>query len=217
MKVNVKVIIILLTILNYALISGNIAFPEDSINFTTTEQKYLLALARHSIKAHLEGKKPDFTIGGKYSFPSNHRLFTARNGVFVTLDKWGTVRGCRGTLEPAQADLAREVAHNAVAAAMGDKRFPPLRPGGINHCRISITVVKELIPVKTAAGIPKSDGIVLRKGDCVGVVLPYEGSDPFVRLGWAYKKAGLPEPSHDELNELTDVYVMKAERMAEVQ
>lgn len=197
------------------LLSFQPVISDNSLNLTPAEQKYLLALARQSIKAHLQGKKPDFTLGGKYSFPSNHRLFTARYAVFVTLDKWGTVRGCRGTLEPAQADVAHEVAHNAVGAAMGDRRFPPLRPGGIDHCRISITVMKELIPVKTVSGIPKSDGIVVRKEGRTGVVLPYEGSDPAVRLGWAYKKAGLPEPAPGELNDLSDVYVIKGERFVE--
>ncbi len=190
-------------------------FPDVFLNFTPTEQKYLLSLARHSIKAHLEGKKPDFSLAGKYNLPSDHRLFKIRHGVFVTLDKWGTVRGCRGTLEPAQTDMAHEVAHNAVAAAMGDSRFPPLKPGGIDHCRISITVVRELIPVKTVSDIPGTDGIVVRQDGRVGVVLPYEGSDPLTRLGWAYKKAGLPEPSPWELNELTDVYVMKGERFVD--
>ena len=193
-------------------------FPDNSLNFTPTEQKYLLSLARQSIKDHLEGKKPDFTLAGKFNLSSDHRLFKMRHGVFVTLDKWGTVRGCRGTLEPAQTDMAHEVAHNAVAAAMGDRRFPPLKPGGIDHCRISITVVRELIPVKTVSDIPRSDGIVVRQDGRVGVVLPYEGSDPVVRLGWAYKKAGLPEPSPaelNELNELTDVYVMKGDRFAD--
>lgn len=193
----------------------NTAYSNNSLNFTPTEQKYLLALARQSIKAHLKGKKLDFTLVGKFNLPSDHRLFKMRHGVFVTLDKWGTVRGCRGTLEPAQTDMAHEVAHNAVAAAMGDSRFAPLKPGGIDHCRISITVVKELIPVKTVSDIPRSDGIVVRQDGRVGVVLPYEGSDPAVRLGWAYKKAGLPEPLPAELNELTDVYVMKGDRFAD--
>ncbi len=88
---------LVLTIIPCLLIFLNgTVFPDDSLNLTPTEQKYLLALARHSIKAHLKGEKPDYTIGGKDSFPFDHRLFTARNGVFVTLDKWIRMPGDAG-------------------------------------------------------------------------------------------------------------------------
>ncbi|MCE1248099.1 MAG: AMMECR1 domain-containing protein [Firmicutes bacterium] len=172
------------------------------------EKKLLLDYARQSIVKKLSGQI--FTP----SLPKNSRLCELRKPVFVTLEKDGKVRGCRGALEPAGKNIAEEVCIMAIAAALGDKRFPPLTKPGLKKSRISITIVSELIPY-SGGNIPKEDGIIYKKDGTAGIVLPYEGSDTFTRIRWAYIKAGITPPDRPENIKNQDLYIMKAERFAD--
>lgn len=174
-----------------------------------TDKKFLLEVARKSIKYRLEGKKFIPTID------EGHPLRNIHLGVFVTLDRKGAVRGCRGTLQATRQDIAKEVSDMAIGAAIGDVRYPPLSAEEIDKYRISITLVKELIPCKSPMEIMRADGVVFLRGEEVGVVLPYEGKDPIIRIQWAYKKAGLKPPNSIFPNDLKNIFILKAERFAE--
>lgn len=130
-------------------------------------------------------------------------------GVFVTLELDGRVRGCRGTLDPVTSSLGDEVARNAVAAATNDLRFPPLTRAQLAKVRISVTMVQGLEPIGRVESLRPEEGLVVRSGDRVGVVLPFEGRDPGVRLHWGLRKAGL------RAGEPFDLYRMRAIRFAE--
>ena len=51
-----------------------------------------------------------------------------RAGVFVTIHtrSTGELRGCIGTIEPCEPDIAHETIQNAISAATQDPRFPPV-------------------------------------------------------------------------------------------
>jgi len=49
-------------------------------------------------------------------------------GVFVSIHKLGTLRGCIGTFEPAEENVARETISNAISSATRDPRFLPVTP-----------------------------------------------------------------------------------------
>lgn len=53
-------------------------------------------------------------------------LTDRRAGAFVSLKKDGRLRGCIGTIAPARASLAAEIAANAVSAGCHDPRFSPV-------------------------------------------------------------------------------------------
>src|SRR3989475_12075933 len=53
-----------------------------------------------------------------------HPALRGRAGVFVSLKKRGGVRGCIGTMEPAQENLGLEIIANAVRAATQDPCLP---------------------------------------------------------------------------------------------
>ena len=55
-----------------------------------------------------------------------------RAGVFVSIKKTGMLRGCIGTFEPRQSNVAEEIMNTAVSSATQVPRFPPvdLYPGG---------------------------------------------------------------------------------------
>ena len=89
---------------------GRAGRPESS----TGPADYARACVRAAVK------------GTRMPAPPPDALFTQRAACFVSLKKHGELRGCIGTLDPAEPDLGREVARNAHAAAFQDPRFPPV-------------------------------------------------------------------------------------------
>ena len=53
-------------------------------------------------------------------------LTESHAGAFVSIKKYGKLRGCIGTFMPAQQNLAEEILYNAVSAAAHDGRFEPI-------------------------------------------------------------------------------------------
>jgi AMMECR1 domain-containing protein len=127
---------------------------------------------------------------------------TGSHGVFVTIESDNKVLGCRGTLTPHAPTLEQEVVEAAQSACMHDPRYKPLTQLVLKRFLVTVTVVEGLEPIQTVKDLEPSDGLVLESGDRKGVVLPWEGKDPLVRLKWAYKKAGVPEGSACELYRL---------------
>lgn len=158
-------------------------------------EQALLDLARAAVKAEVEGKRP----------PAPPQKSPVRP-VFVTIEVKGKVVGCRGGLEPRTQSLEEEIVLAARAAAKHDPRHPPVNPKDLTDLQVTITVVERTEPLDRIESLPASDGLVLKSGSRVGVVLPWEGKDPKVRLAWARKKAGVPEGAAYRL------YRLKAER-----
>ncbi|MFQ5894901.1 MAG: AmmeMemoRadiSam system protein A [Nitrospinota bacterium] len=119
-----------------------------------------------------------------------------RAGAFVSLKKGGDLRGCVGTAEPREANVAAEVIRNAIAAASRDPRFPPLALGELAEVSVSVDVVAPLESVLDSGELdPKRYGVLVRWGGLQGVLLP---DLPAVRtveeqLAIVRKKAGIPE------------------------
>jgi uncharacterized protein (TIGR00296 family) len=67
-------------------------------------------------------------------------IFSEKRGVFVTLTELGDLRGCIGFPYPVMplGDAIREA---AVAAALQDPRFPPVRGGELPSITIEVTVL----------------------------------------------------------------------------
>ena len=75
------------------------------------------------------------------SLPS---LLQQRAACFVSIktDR-GELRGCIGTIEPAQPMLAEELVANAISAATRDPRFPPVAPAELSLLYYSVDVLSE--------------------------------------------------------------------------
>jgi AmmeMemoRadiSam system protein A len=72
-----------------------------------------------------------------------------RAGVFVSLhDRQGELRGCIGTIEPTQENVALEVIRNAVSASTEDPRFPPIRPDELDGLDISVDLLAAPEPIQ---------------------------------------------------------------------
>ena len=102
-----------------------------------------------------------------------------RAGAFVSLKKRGQLRGCIGTIEPMEENVAQEIIRNAIAAASRDPRFPPVGLEELEELDISVDV---LTPPEPVAGMedldPKRYGVIVESGWRRGLLLPdLEGVD----------------------------------------
>jgi AmmeMemoRadiSam system protein A len=124
-----------------------------------------------------------------------------RAGVFVSLKKNGQLRGCIGTFEPCQENIASEIIHNAVAAGVNDPRFWPVELDEIPELDFSVDVLTPPEPVRSRDELdPKRYGVIVNNGRRTGLLLPdLDGVDTVdEQLSIACQKAGIApdEPIH---------------------
>ena len=148
------------------------------------EAKRLIPFARQAVIAEANGATAPKS---STSSPSH--------GVFVTIEKNGKILGCRGSLVPLEQTLEAEVIRAARGAAAHDPRYQPIDFKSLSGFLVTVTVVQATDPITNVDGLLPSEGLVLKCGDKTGVVLPWEGKDPHIRLDWAYKKAGVSKGS----------------------
>ncbi len=103
----------------------------------------------------------------------------SRSGAFVSIKKSQRLRGCIGTLEPCEANLALEIIENALKAALHDPRFSPVTTEELQDLTYSIDVVQPLEKISGLSELdPKIYGLVVRNKSRQGVLLPdLEGVD----------------------------------------
>ena len=151
-------------------------------------QKRLLALARQTIAARLEGQGPPKIEDSDLGLGRDQ-------GAFVTLHRRGALRGCIGNFE-GRGSLAGTIQEMAAAAAFQDPRFPSLGSmPEFEECRLEISVLsplKETDPESIEVG---RHGIYIISGSKRGVLLPQvatdQGWDRETFLDQTCRKAGL--------------------------
>lgn len=118
-------------------------------------------------------------------------------GAFVTLEEGPVLRGCIGRVS-ADRPLGEVVRSVAVSAARDDPRFPPVTMEELSHLRIEISVLsppQSADPISPERVIVGRDGLVVRRGGAVGVLLPQVATelrlDAQGFLAAACRKAGL--------------------------
>ena len=137
-----------------------------------TAMSPLVRLARKTVETYVkEGKTPhpdELTPEMKQ-----------RAGVFVSIHKLGGLRGCIGTMEPREKNVAEEISANAVSAATRDPRFPPIASNELKDLSYSVDVLTEPEPVESRDGLdPKECGVIVECGFRRGLLLPdLEGVD----------------------------------------
>ena len=166
-------------------------------NLSPEEQQTLLRLARDAMTRGVKGEKMP---------PLDTSLLPARlreqGASFITLTVRGELRGCIGALEPYQP-LAEDVYEHAVAAALEDPRFPPVRKDELNRIRIEVSRLTRPSPVeyKDADDLlsklrPHVDGVILRDGHRRATFLPQVWEkipDPAEFLNHLCQKMGVIE------------------------
>ena len=116
-------------------------------------------------------------------------------GVFVSIHKNGDLRGCIGTIAPAQQNVAREIMRNAICAATEDPRFDAITADELGELSYSVDVLgaPEAVSDESALDVKKYGVIVSLEGKR-GLLLPdLEGVDSVQeQIAIAMRKAGIP-------------------------
>lgn len=97
---------------------------------------------------------------------------------FVCIKKAGQLRGCIGTLEPAEQSLGREIARNALSAALHDPRFAPVAEAELAELTYSVDVLGQTEATTLDRLDAQRYGVIVSAGLRRGVLLPaLEGVD----------------------------------------
>ena len=136
------------------------------------EHPYVV-LAREDIKRYL--------TSGEIIDPPPEPGDPPPRGVFVSLHERtnpggeeGPLRGCVGSIRPRERTLRREIARSAVAAAVSDPRFPPLRLDEVDGLDVTVYLLDEPVPVTGIDELdPERYGVVVEgPGGRTGLLLP---------------------------------------------
>ena len=134
-------------------------------------------LGRHAIDTYLRTRQliePPEPIPIELQSPS---------AVFVTLRKHGELRGCVGSVRPTAATAAHELIRYAVASAVRDPRFDPVRLDEVSALTIKVQLLDMPEPVAN----------IVRRGDRQALLLPdIDGIEtPEQQVLAACQKAGI--------------------------
>ncbi len=130
-------------------------------------------------------------------------------GVFVSLHKFGQLRGCIGTFEAAKENVAGEIIANAISSATQDPRFPPVTVSELGDLEYSVDVLTQPVPVKDKNRLnPKKHGVIVECDFRRGLLLPdLEGVDTIDKqIDICCQKAGI------EPDESVDLYCFTVKR-----
>ncbi|MEO0034760.1 MAG: hypothetical protein RLZZ501_783 [Pseudomonadota bacterium] len=134
--------------------------------------------------------------------PPDHRPgpLAAAGAAFVTLTRFGQLRGCIGSPQ-AWRPLAEDVVDNAFAAAFRDSRFPPLADGELPGLDLAISVLTPPEPLRFADEAdllaqlhPRRDGLIIEDQGRRALFLPVvweQLPEPRAFLAHLKLKAGL--------------------------
>ena len=152
------------------------------------DESKVVTLARKAVEKYVqEGKR----IKPPENLPD---ILKKKSGVFVSLKKNGKLRGCIGTTEAVQKNIAEEIISNAISAASSDPRFSAVKPGELKDLEYSVDILGEKEPVESREELdPDKYGVIVKKGHRSGLLLPdLDGIDTVdEQLKIAKKKAGL--------------------------
>jgi len=115
-------------------------------------------------------------------------------GVFVSIHKFGELRGCIGTFEPQKENVAEEIVANAISSATRDPRFSPITPDELEDLEYSVDILTKPEPVKSQDQLdPKRYGVIVEAGGRKGLLLPdLEGVDTVdYQIDICRQKAGI--------------------------
>ncbi len=156
--------------------------------------------AREVITAALDsGSLPD---------PPAEEFYRQRAACFVSIKMDGALRGCIGTLEPAEVNLGAELVRNSQSAAFFDPRFNPLSRAELPRLRFSVDVLSlpELVNSHEELDCRKY-GVIVGCDYRRGVLLPdLEGVDNVEhQLEIACQKAGISSAEKFDMHRFTVV------------
>ncbi len=170
------------------------------------QREFLLRIARMSVESAVRGE------WGEPPSTDDPALLEKR-GAFVTLKKYGELRGCIGYVLPIKP-LYLSVWDVAKEAALNDPRFSPVTEQELKELSYEISALSPLYRVSSLDEIKIGrDGLMVKKGFYSGLLLPQvpieEGWNLTEFLAYTCLKAGMPPDCYKD--PLTEIYRFEAE------
>lgn len=162
---------------------------EKRLNTTKQNEDQYVKLARKTIEEYI-------TNGNTINIPKNiqEELINNKAGVFVSIHKFESLRGCIGTIIPTTKCIAEEIIRNAISASTKDPRFPKIDKDELNYLEINVDVLTTPEPIENQEQLDvKKYGVIVTSGYKQGVLLPdLDGIDTVEdQIAIAMKKAGI--------------------------
>ena len=144
------------------------------ISLSEKEKQELKKLAKEAIESFLKKKEVP-------KIESNEKeIFSKKFGVFVTLKKNNSLRGCIGFIEPIYS-LKQGIIYAALEAAFNDPRFLPLKEEELNEISIEISILGKLKKVNDWKKINLGkEGVLIKYGVFQSLFLPQVAKE----TGW---------------------------------
>ena len=175
------------------------------------ENRHFLANRLKTVRADLEEKRQKSDAYVKLArasaeyFVKNGRtmeipdwvpdeLLNKKSGAFVSVHKFGSLRGCIGTISATQKNLALEIIQNAVSAVSADPRFDSVKEDELDYLDINVDVLGESEKIKSEAELDvKKYGVIVQSGYKRGLLLPdLDGVDSVEQqISIARRKGGI--------------------------
>lgn len=147
---------------------------DDSYKLTSSDKRALLKYARETLEFYFKDRL--------VPLPRNiNNFLKIKRGAFVTLRKYGELRGCIGHMSE-DTPLCTVVGTMALQAAFNDKRFNPLSINELSQVGIEISVLTPFTRINNANEIELGrDGVIVKQGIRQAVFLPQVATE----MGWS--------------------------------
>jgi AmmeMemoRadiSam system protein A/AmmeMemoRadiSam system protein B len=164
---------------------------EEKLNKQKQNEDPYVKLARLTIEEYI-------STGNTIEIPSNtqEELLNNKAGVFVSIHKFGSLRGCIGTIMPTTNTIAQEIITNAISASTKDPRFPKIEKEELDYLEINVDVLGEPEDIDSEEQLNvKEYGVIVTSGYKRGLLLPdLDGIDTIEQqVSIAKKKAGIKD------------------------
>ena len=145
--------------------------------FKHAEKDIELKKQKSDAYVRLARASAEFYVRNGYAMPLPDwvpdELLKTRAGAFVSIHKFGALRGCIGTISPVRENIASEIIRNAVSAVSEDPRFEPVKEDELNYLDISVDVLGEAERIESEAELDvKKYGVIVQSGYKRGLLLP---------------------------------------------
>ena len=103
----------------------------------------------------------------------NSELINKKAGAFVSIHKFGKLRGCIGTIIPTRKNIATEIIYNAISASTNDNRFNPIEIAELPYLDIKVDVLGPIEDIDSREELnPKKYGVIVYTDNKRGLLLP---------------------------------------------
>ena len=178
-------------------LSQRLSHEENAIKEKKSKSDSYVRLARESAESFVKTGKiievPDWTPA---------EILNAKAGAFVSVHKFGRLRGCIGTILSTKKNLAEEIIYNAVSAVSEDPRFEAVEEDELKWLDINVDVLGEPEKIESKDQLDvKIFGVIVQSGNKRGLLLPdLDGVDTVEdQISIAMRKGGISPGSKTDL------------------